>query len=594
MRPTWLVPALLVAFACQIFTDFTLEPLEESSGELCSDGRDNDFDGLTDCQDWNCLDQPVCCDIPEVILLDAFDVEAACDAAECAANCAEPRCGPDPDRWHTWPCPFSRVCDGALHLDKDRCFAAGVLSHAGAPLAPGLSVSVASAGRPERNGYVEIALTLQTAADLPGALDECGRAQVIRGFAAVRKVWDEDGARFTALLRDEVVGRSPPVHALDAGAEHVIGIAIGDDRRIAYSVDGEVFAVTDETVPETDLTMRLALSGLTRSVRFTSARMQAGRRCHDPTTWAPAGGGLEASVALDRDTFGATWDRSHVDRPVVRQVGGDIELYYTGCGVLRTDGECDHLHVGIGVASGPDGGALVRGPHNPIFTISDVPTQIGGNHHDMSVAVAPADGRLGLIAPAGGASIYEFSVADRIVVGEAVLPLGDGWEAGENCCPAVVELDGTTYVWYVGRGFRDERTQIGLATSTDGGPLVRHPANPVLPHGGASAFDSERVSSPSVVWDPGRGLFRMWYEARDFFGRTSIGYAVSPDGVTWHKYPGNPILSPEALGIETLGGPSVLRDGDGRLRMWIHGTSPEDPGRRIFELRNDGALVGGE
>jgi hypothetical protein len=583
--------ALCVALGCQLVTDFTLEPIAERSPELCSDGRDNDFDGLVDCQDWNCLDQPVCCDIPEVILFDEFDADASCDAAACDWSCVDPGCGPDPERWHGWPCPFARVCDGALRIDKDRCFAAGVLSRAGAPLAPGLSVAVAIAGRPERNGYAEVALTLQGEADLPGALDECGRAQVVRGFAAVRQVWDEEGYRFTALLRDEVVGRSPPV--TDVDAERVVGLAIGEDRRITYSLDGVVFAVTEETVPDTDLTMRLALTGLTRRVRFTSARMQAGRRCHDPTTWAPAHGELEASVALGRDGFGAAWDRSHVDRPVVRAIGGGIELFYTGCGVLRIDGECDHLHIGIGVASGPGGSALVRGAHNPIFTVSDVPTQIGGNHHDMTVALAPAAGRLGLIAPAGGAAIYEFSVADRVVVGESVLPLGSGWEAGENCCPTIVELDGTTYVWYVGRGFRGERTQIGLATSTDGGPLVRHPANPVLPHGAATAFDSERVSSPSVVWDPGRGLFRMWYEAYDFFGRTSIGYAVSPDGVTWHKYPQNPVLTPEALGMETLGGPSVLRDEDGRLRMWIHGTSPEDPGRRIFELRNDGALVVG-
>ena len=79
--------------------------------------------------------------------------------------------------------------------------------------------------------------------------------------------------------------------------------------------------------------------------------------------------------------------------------------------------------------------------------------------------------------------------------------------------------------------------------------FARHPDNPVLGEGSPDAVDSGGVSNPVALWDERRSMFRMWYEARDFFGDKRIGYAVSTDGVHWSRSPDNPVISPEELGL---------------------------------------------
>jgi hypothetical protein len=152
--------------------------------------------------------------------------------------------------------------------------------------------------------------------------------------------------------------------------------------------------------------------------------------------------------------------------------------------------------------------------------------------------------------------------------------------------------DGATYLWYSARSALDDPTaSIGLAIAADGTSFERHPDNPVLEPGPPGSFDSEAVSHPSVVYDSSRSLFRMWYEGRDFFGKSSIGYAISTDGVEWHKWPGNPVLVPEDVGLASVGGPDAHLASDGRLRAWVHGTTADEEHRMIYELRNEGALV---
>jgi hypothetical protein len=86
----------------------------------------------------------------------------------------------------------------------------------------------------------------------------------------------------------------------------------------------------------------------------------------------------------------------------------------------------------------------------------------------------------------------------------------------------------------------------------------------------------------------------MWYEARDFFGKSSIGYAVSINGRDWQTFPGNPVLQPEDLGLTYIGSPVVHLQPDGRLRMWVTGIPVGDERRSIYELRNDGVVFDAE
>lgn len=156
------------------------------------------------------------------------------------------------------------------------------------------------------------------------------------------------------------------------------------------------------------------------------------------------------------------------------------------------------------------------------------------------------------------------------------------------CCSTVVDRPGRRLLWYSGRTSGDAVWRIGLAESDDGGAhFSRVGDGPVLTEGGRDAYDSRGASMPTVLWDETRQLYRMWYTATGPFGVTSIAYAVSTDGVTWHKLPGNPVVKATDVGLESIGRPAIIDD-QGRTRMWVHGADPMQNGTRIYALENDG------
>jgi len=590
--------ALLLG-ACRLVTEFVLVPIEEDTPELCADGRDGDFDGLTDCQDWSCLDLLPCCDIPEVVLVDEFDSGPDdCGVSECAdADCGELTCGPNPDVWHTWPCPYPTECEGALRLNKTSCFPSGVLSRTDFSLEPGLRAEVDIAGLPELLGNVELALTIQDEAALAGSLAECGSDQQITGFAAIRQRRKGEGYEFAALSQGSEIGASAAI--ADAEATHTIAIGIDRDRYLVYSVDGEPFTTAPEPLPPTSVRAHVALSGLTAHVRFEAVRVQEGLRCHDPTAWAPEGGDIESAMVLSGDTEeSSSFDLDEVFHPAVRETDTGLELFYTGCRWLPGTSDCEPFLLGIGRATSSGAGAFQRdAEHNPWLTPEDFPEAgLAGNYRNLSVDLLPGEPRRAIAAPTADTGIF--------VLGQDMLPafeaiprdFPNGWDAVRMCCPSVLALpDGTTYVWYAGSPSEgDEDWSIGLAISTDGVTFDRVGSGPVLSFGSAGSFDSEAVLSPTVVYDTKRGLFRMWYEGRDYFGKTAIGYAVSTDGIEWHKAPQNPVLVPEDIGLTSVGGPEVHLAGDGRLRAWVHGVIEGESRRQIFALSNEGTLIGGD
>ncbi|MFC1598087.1 hypothetical protein ACFL2M_00970 [Patescibacteria group bacterium] len=63
-----------------------------------------------------------------------------------------------------------------------------------------------------------------------------------------------------------------------------------------------------------------------------------------------------------------------------------------------------------------------------------------------------------------------------------------------------------------------------------------------------NSWNSERVTSPSVLYDQTSRKFKMWYVGNGVFSRSGIGYAESSDGVSWNydSFP-DPVLEPPAV-----------------------------------------------
>ena len=134
--------------------------------------------------------------------------------------------------------------------------------------------------------------------------------------------------------------------------------------------------------------------------------------------------------------------------------------------------------------------------------------------------------------------------------GKAVLSgaSGSAWDA-HLLQFDVVKVNRTYYLYYVGTNSSSSngRSQIGLATSTDGLNWTRYASNPVL-RSGTDTYDHYGLSDPVVLVE--NGTWHMWYGG-DRNGSSpdiDVCYATSSDGLAWSKYSSNPIMRNDANG----------------------------------------------
>jgi predicted GH43/DUF377 family glycosyl hydrolase len=113
-----------------------------------------------------------------------------------------------------------------------------------------------------------------------------------------------------------------------------------------------------------------------------------------------------------------------------------------------------------------------------------------------------------------------------------------GWEDDINC-PAVLKRADGYHLWYTGQA--KGRSRLGYATSPDGKTWKRRSAQPVLAP--EAPWEKVALMCPHVLWDEAARQFRMWYSGGENFEPNAIGYATSPDGLTWTKWPANPIFA---------------------------------------------------
>jgi predicted GH43/DUF377 family glycosyl hydrolase len=158
-------------------------------------------------------------------------------------------------------------------------------------------------------------------------------------------------------------------------------------------------------------------------------------------------------------------------------------------------------------------------------------------------------------------------------------PVVSGGAAGTwNRCmdqPCVLfNPDSTRYeLWYAasyGQTPDWRPMQIGYAFSKDGINWTMYPSPLLSPDSGK--WDSYTVEMPRVIREGEK--YKMWYTGcpNGTFVPCYTGYATSPDGVHWTKYPGNPILGPGSSAWEAGGAyiPFIMPVSSG-YRMWYCG-----------------------
>jgi hypothetical protein len=107
--------------------------------------------------------------------------------------------------------------------------------------------------------------------------------------------------------------------------------------------------------------------------------------------------------------------------------------------------------------------------------------------------------------------------------------------------PVVLKKTDGYHMWYTGQA--KNHSWIGYATSPDGLTWKRMSDKPVL--SAEKAWEEVAVMCPHVIWDEQAKIFKMWYSGGEQYEPNAIGYATSSDGLTWAKHTANPVFTPD-------------------------------------------------
>ncbi len=152
-----------------------------------------------------------------------------------------------------------------------------------------------------------------------------------------------------------------------------------------------------------------------------------------------------------------------------------------------------------------------------------------------------------------------------------------GWEDLVNRSTTIY-WKGQYHMWYTGQVFPAGHAQgissIGYAVSDDGVNFRRVQREPVLKP--EMQYEGCSVMCPYVMYDEERQVLRMWYSSGETYEPNVECYAESKDGIHWERSPLNPIFGKGGPGdwdCDRVGGQEVHRLPGGRFIMFYIGYS---------------------
>ena len=259
------------------------------------------------------------------------------------------------------------------------------------------------------------------------------------------------------------------------------------------------------------------------------------------------------------------FDDTHMFAPCVARFDGRYHLWYCG-----SRGTVARRVFHMGLATGTDGREFVRHAPAPVFRFGD------GRHSILTPTLlrettgepVRENGRMRMwfsstwfFGGEGKHTLHETTSADGVDWAEPSKPLLEDVYA-----PTILKVGQQYHMWY--SDVSVDPWIVRHASSPDGRRWKVTP-KPVLEID--QRWERTRMFYPCVIRDD--GVFLMWYGCywSAETAKTALGFAVSTDGIHWHKHPENPVLRPDPSRpweSHYNTSQSVIRLADGRYRMW--------------------------
>lgn len=260
------------------------------------------------------------------------------------------------------------------------------------------------------------------------------------------------------------------------------------------------------------------------------------------------------------------FDDTHMFAPAVANTEGGFQLWYCG-----SRGEVAERVFSIGLATSRHGREFVKHTKNPVFSFGDdkhsvlTPTLL----RNPDGTTLRENGRLRMWfsstwfeGESGLHTLHETTSVDGI-----------DWASPSEAqlehvySPTVLKVGDDYRMWFT--DVSEEPWKFRHASSRDG----RHwdvTEEPVMVID--QAWERSRLFYPTVLKID--DAYLMWYGSywRRRASTTALGFAVSGDGLKWHKHSDNPVLRPDpdrSWESHYVTSQSVMRLEEGSFRIWF-------------------------